>query len=300
MAAIVSGVQVATAGPASAGIDKVNAKYADRVVDRGFITMFDRLPDAATKDYWYPRVVEKRSAAWFVQAMMAGAEYQRRLGGLSDAAFISRLYSNATDKPATVDEVTMWSVALRQRTHTRASMITWFIENRFTYVLTRPNRAVSCSRYTRGGPIVPLCSASSAGDQRGVTTINVRGTNIYVNQAWMVEVSSFISAGRQAGFDLQATRTDDVPWWMISPGSWRSWDDQLWLYQHGYPANPPGKSMHEWALAIDFDCNGKYITDVKSCWSWARSNGPKFHLKIFKGVSDINASEAWHFSTNAL
>jgi hypothetical protein len=146
---------------------------------------------------------------------------------------------------------------------------------------------VRCAHYNRGGSVHPLCSAGTKGTIGDVAVEKVPGTNVVVNRAWTANVSAFFGAGRAAGFTLQA-------WDVAGPGygSFRSNAMQLDLRRRGYPANPPGLSMHEWGLAIDLSCNGVKFTEAPAaCRDWVRANAGRF------GIGNL-PSEPWHWSTN--
>jgi hypothetical protein len=155
-----------------------------------------------------------------------------------------------------------------------------------------PSRAASksttvrCAQYNRGGSVHPLCSARTKGAIGDVAVEKVPGTNVVVNRAWTANVSAFFAAGRAAGFTLQAFDVAGPGY-----GSFRSNAMQLDLRRRGYPANPPGLSMHEWGLAIDLSCNGVKFTEAPAaCRDWVRANAGRF------GIQNL-PSEPWHWST---
>ncbi|HKA82997.1 MAG TPA: D-alanyl-D-alanine carboxypeptidase family protein [Acidimicrobiales bacterium] len=58
------------------------------------------------------------------------------------------------------------------------------------------------------------------------------------------------------------------------------------------PTAPPGSSMHEQGLAIDFTCNGGgTVSSGDECWNWLQANATGFGLYNLP-------SEPWHWSTN--
>ncbi|HSH59515.1 MAG TPA: M15 family metallopeptidase [Acidimicrobiales bacterium] len=154
---------------------------------------------------------------------------------------------------------------------------------------TAPKKAevVRCAQYSRGGSVHPLCSGGSKGTMGDVVVERVPGTNVVVNRAWTANVAAFFGAARAAGFTLQA-------WDVAGPGygSFRSAEMQRDLRRWGYPANPPGLSMHEWGLAIDLSCNGaKFKEAPAACRDWVRASAGKF------GIQNL-PSEPWHWSSN--
>ncbi|MCU1496321.1 MAG: hypothetical protein JWM47_274 [Acidimicrobiales bacterium] len=291
---------VTCSGTASASVDvSASTLYADRAVARGFVALYGRHPSTASRAYWYPRLVETPDAVWFALLLMDTQEYRGGLGRSSDAAFVRQIYVRGARREPTASEQGLWEAAFRNGSQNRATMTGWAIETQFGPRLVRPPATVPCSTFDRGG-VAPRCERAGAGTQRDVSILRIPGTNIYVNRAWYQEVTGLLARAEQAGYQLGATRDPAVPAWMLSPGSWRSWDDQQWLYDHGYPANRPGKSMHEWGLAIDVACNGLSIVENRPCWDWVRANGPAFHIRLFAKVVAITSSEAWHFSSNGL
>ncbi len=287
-------------GVSSAGVDYGAHSYTDRVVDRTYVTLFNRHVDTKARDYWYPRAMERADAKWFAEAVMNSDEYKRGLGRLSNTDFINTIYKRAAYRSATSNEQTLWQTSLKNGSQTRAGIVAWTTENLHTYKLTRPVAVSSCSQYNRGGGVTPLCDRGSAGHQKNVSIVRIPNTEIYVNRAWYYEVDTFVKLAKSKGYNLSVERDGGTPSWMLSPGSWRSWDEQKWLYDNGYPANPPGKSMHEWGLALDLDCNGKPIHEHRACWDWVRANGGKYNIRNFYTVSKPTQSEAWHFSSNGL
>jgi LAS superfamily LD-carboxypeptidase LdcB len=58
------------------------------------------------------------------------------------------------------------------------------------------------------------------------------------------------------------------------------------------PTAPPGQSMHEQGLAIDFTNNGSLINSHSDpAWQWLSANAGRFGLRNLP-------SEPWHWSTN--
>ncbi|CAN5414205.1 hypothetical protein BH10ACT1_BH10ACT1_43360 [soil metagenome] len=283
--------------PAGAALDRTaSASYAGTAVDRGFLAVYGRRPSAASKAYWHPRLVESPDAMAFSMFLMDTAEYRAGLGQLAGSAFVDAVYRHVRGSGATPNEQALWQAGFRNRSQNRVTMFAWAIENQFGPKLVRPVAAVDCSAF-RGGGLPAKCERGGAGTQRQVSILQVRGTNIYVNRVWYQEVDAFVALARTKGWDLQAERDPGTPSWMLSPGSWRSWDEQQWLYDHGYPANPPGRSMHEWGLALDLTCNGVRIPDARACWDWVRANGAPYKVIQFRGAGSPSHPEAPHFST---
>lgn len=59
------------------------------------------------------------------------------------------------------------------------------------------------------------------------------------------------------------------------------------------PTEPPGSSLHNEGLAVDFNCRGYGTIESSPCLPWLDKNGYRYHLK----KHDI---EAWHWSTTGL
>lgn len=116
----------------------------------------------------------------------------------------------------------------------------------------------------------------------------VPGTNVTVNRSWVPAVTAFITAGRMAGFDIQAWDGGGRGY-----GSFRTAAMQRSLRRRGLPANPVGTSMHEWGLAIDLACNGRRFLDPAngSCADWVRANAGNVGIYV-------HPNEPWHWSTN--
>lgn len=290
--------------PTGAGYDRRAQPYAVATVERGYRTVLGRAATTAERDRWIPRLVELGDATWLVTALVDGAEYRQGLGALGDTDWVDRAYRNATGAAPTADETSLWTAFLRSG-GTRVAVLAWLVDSRPLPPLARPAAVEGCARFDRGGPR-PACVQGGDGSQRAVAITLVPGTNIYVNRAWVASFTSFVRAARRQGFDLQGERDPNVPTWMLAPGSWRSWDDQQWLYTHidpstgrRYPANPPGRSMHEWGQAVDLTCNGGKLQEVPPCWRWVKANGPAHGVFLFHSVDDPTDSEAWHVSSNA-
>jgi len=297
LVAVVGTPLAGPASPAGASIDRTaSARYADQVVPRGFATVLGRPPSAASRAYWLPRVLEAPNADAFAFALMGTDEYRTGAGRLGNAAVVDQGYRRAAGRPATAGEVAIWLAGFANRSQNRATFFGWLVDHQFGAALTRPKAVVDCAGF-HGGGLPAKCEAGSRGTQRDVSILLVPGTNIYVNRVWYQEVDALVRAARAKGWDLQAERDPTVPSWMLSPGSWRSWDEQQWLYDHGFPANPPGRSLHEWGLAVDLTCNGVQAQKLRPCWDWLRQVGPGLHVHLFRGVTSPAQSEAWHFST---
>ena len=139
-----------------------------------------------------------------------------------------------------------------------------------------------------GGANLPSMSSAP------VPVINVGG--IVVNVAIAPQIGALLMAFASTGHRLTG-------------GGYRSGEQQIALRiahcgsdpysiylkpssQCSPPTAPPGRSMHEVGLAIDFDCDGALISDHSNfCFMWLAVNGAKFGLQNLP-------SEPWHWSTN--
>jgi LAS superfamily LD-carboxypeptidase LdcB len=125
-----------------------------------------------------------------------------------------------------------------------------------------------------------------------VTRVN----GIWVNKSIAGRVQSLVNAAARAGFQL-------------SGGGYRDPNEQIRfrtancgptyydIYQKPAskcipPTAPPGLSMHEQGLAIDFTVNGSLISKrTNPAWVWLSKNAAKY------GFYNL-PSEPWHWSTN--
>lgn len=286
----------------SAGVDPAAHPFATTAVTRAHRAAFGRAPTGTERARWTPGIVATGRARPMVVALLATAEHRNGIGALADSAFVEAVYRNAGGRAPTADERRLWGSALTAPSG-RVDLVT-FMAEQGPGAAAPPQPTVACSRFDRGGT-VPACVRDGSGDQRAVAIVKVPGTNLYVNRAWYPNVLGFVNAARAAGYTLTGETDPSVPSWMLSPGSWRSWDDQQWLSTHvdpstgkPYPANPPGRSMHEWGLALDLMCNGTRIDKVRACWDWVRANGPTHGVRMFSTVTAPTQSEAWHVSSN--
>lgn len=266
--------------------------YAHAVAVRSFPTVLGR-PTGGGIAAWSAVVLEHPDAEWIATALIRSEEYRNGPGLWSDEAFIDQAYRQGYARSPTDEELLVWTTLLVDGPSARARFAGWVIETGFGVPLVRPS-GVACAGYDRGG-LAPHCTPGADGSPRTVLVQTIPGSNIITNVAWSRQVQSLVVAARSAGFTLGAHQDPKVPY---PAGSWRSYEAQNWLYTHGYPANPPGRSMHEWGLAIDFSCDGASIVDRPACWNWVRANGPAFGVIGFATATRISSREAWHFSSN--
>ncbi len=115
-----------------------------------------------------------------------------------------------------------------------------------------------------------------------MVVVPVPGTTTKVNLALLPRIRTFYDAARRAGFAVDAN----------GPlGSARTRAEQQYLYDNGYPANPPGTSQHEWGLAIDVACDGRSWSQTSpECRRWVVDHAGTYGLRVLP-------SEAWHYSS---
>lgn len=133
------------------------------------------------------------------------------------------------------------------------------------------------------------------------------GSDIWVNASWSPTISAMFAEARAAGIDVRG-------------GAWRDPATQVRLYRDNCgngarrcnpPTAPPGTSMHEYGLAIDFS----HITEtcgvargIRTCpqsatYRWLVDNavesrdGPTAATARYRDVIKLS-SEAWHWSFN--
>lgn len=296
-----AGVTVINPKPTVAA-DAATLHYADRVVARGYLTLLNRTPEKSGYNYWYYVLANNPDPDVFVRSVLNSTEYRRStLGNSSNNTYINTLYQRSMKRAANANELLWWNTALSNGSASRTSIAVHVIENGFTYTITQPSRYIPCAQFPYKNDVIqPLCRRGSTGSTASVVVKQVPGSNIWVNEAWYTNANNLRQAALRSGFNLQAYRSPSVPSWMVSPGSWRSYSEQKWLYDNGWPANPPGRSMHEWGLAIDFSCNGsKAVNHNRACWDWLRANGKRYGVHNFYSVSQPYHSESWHFSSNS-
>lgn len=268
--------------------------YAHAVAVRSFPTVLGR-PTGGGVPAWTAVVVEHPDAEWIASALIGSEEYRNGPGRWSDEAFIDQAYRQGYARGPTQQEMALWKSVLTAGPVGRAQFAGWMIDGGFGVPLVRPS-GVTCAGYDRGG-LAPQCTPGADGSPRTVLVQTIPGTNIITNVAWSRQVQRMVEAARAAGFNIGAHQGPGVPY---PAGSWRSYEAQNWLYTHGYPANPPGRSMHEWGLAIDVECNGSSIVNRPSCWNWLRAYGPAYGVFGFSKATTISSREGWHFSSNGL
>jgi hypothetical protein len=142
--------------------------------------------------------------------------------------------------------------------------------------------------------ITPMGGGNSSMGSTVVPVINVGG--IVVNAAIAPQVGALLMAFASTGHKLSGggyrSAAQQIALRIAHCGS-----DPYSIYlkpssQCSPPTAPPGRSMHEVGLAIDFDCDGALISSHSNfCFMWLSVNGAKFGLQNLP-------SEPWHWSTN--
>ena len=129
-----------------------------------------------------------------------------------------------------------------------------------------------------------------------VDVVRVGNTPLWVARSIAVQVKGLVDAAAASGI-------------ILSGGAYRNMAAQIELrkahcgtsdyaiYQMPAsqchpPTAPPGRSMHELGLAIDFTCSGTLISNrASTCYVWLAAHASDFGLKNLP-------SEPWHWSTN--
>jgi hypothetical protein len=142
--------------------------------------------------------------------------------------------------------------------------------------------------------IMPSGGGSSSMGATTVPVINVGG--IVVNAAIAPQVGALLMAFAGTGHTLTGggyrSAAQQIALRIAHCGS-----DPYSIYlkpssQCSPPTAPPGRSMHEVGLAIDFDCDGALISNHSNfCFLWLSANAARFGLQNLP-------SEPWHWSTN--
>jgi hypothetical protein len=136
-----------------------------------------------------------------------------------------------------------------------------------------------------GGPNSPLAP---------VPIVNVGGFNVNVAIAPQMQalLTAFAATGHHLGGGAYRSAQQQIALRIAHCGS-----DPYSIYQKpssqcSPPTAPPGRSMHEVGLAIDFQCDGALISSHDNfCFQWLSLNGATFGLQNLP-------SEPWHWSTN--
>ena len=109
------------------------------------------------------------------------------------------------------------------------------------------------------------------------------------------QVSALLKAASAAGFNLGGGGYRD-PSSQIALRKAHCGTSDYAIYQMPAsqchpPTAPPGSSMHEQGLAIDFTNNGKLLARGDAAFAWMQGNAGSFGLRNLP-------SEPWHWSTN--
>jgi peptidoglycan hydrolase CwlO-like protein len=149
----------------------------------------------------------------------------------------------------------------------------------------------------RAAELARKAAASSAGRRSsggsGRTTYNGDLATVSCKTGSSITVDSSIASNVQS---LLNASPDDIA---LCGWGWRSsaQQEQLW-YEHNcdvqctVPTAPPGSSMHERGLAIDFTSGGQTIQSRSSpAFEWLSANASSYGLYNLP-------SEPWHWSTN--
>ncbi len=140
-----------------------------------------------------------------------------------------------------------------------------------------------------GGP-----SFGSINSTPTVQIVNVGGFNVNVAIAPQLTalLAAFSTTGHKLGGGAYRSSQQQIALRIAHCGSDPYSIYQMPSSQCSPPTAPPGRSMHEVGLAIDFQCDGALISNHSNfCFMWLAINGAKFGLQNLP-------SEPWHWSTN--
>lgn len=282
-----AGVFGTNLAPATSQAAAVRQTDADAVVTCAYRTLLNREPDQAGRAYWTNQFrTSGNNISQLATRMSSSREGQYKAYVTPYDMFVRRTFYNCLGRTASTADRANWGDARISSALTRANIFAIIIAGNGK-PLAFPS---TCKNFAfTGDRLKPHCRANTAGNTADVSVTKLAGTNITVNSAWANNVKDVRAAAARAGFNLQAHQDAGAP---AGAGSYRSPGIQAWLKQHGYPAAAPGRSMHEWGLAIDFDCNGRSLSANSACLNWMRANAPRYGLYELRG-------EAWHWSSNA-
>lgn len=307
-----TGIIGSTLKPLETDAKAMNAKDSRAVVVCAYKGFLNRSPDRAGLSYWMERYSSREKLNYNATKLGAsfygskeGQKYENLIGF---DKFLQRTYLSCLKRNATSNEVKIWSN--KHLTGMSRAEIFGFIVAAGDKPWTFP---APCKAYNRGGTVTPLCAYGTKGTQYNVSVVNVTGSNIRVNAAWASTITNFRNAALKKGYNLQAYKDpSNLPNCIADKvnfnNSYRSMADQDCLYRTlpKGQANPAGRSMHEWGLAIDFSCNrtnkptntAASIKKDVDCWTWVKNNAPRYGIYMHYSASGIGSREAHHFSPN--
>jgi peptidoglycan hydrolase CwlO-like protein len=151
------------------------------------------------------------------------------------------------------------------------------------------------AQQARAAELARKAAAASGGSRRGSGRVTYNGTlaTVSCKTGGSITVDSSIASNVQS---LLNASPDDIA---LCGWGWRSSQQQqeLWDAHHcdtgcSVPTAPPGSSMHERGLAIDFTTHGQTIPSHSSpAFQWLSANASSYGLYNLP-------SEPWHWSTN--
>jgi len=257
------------------------AAHIDDVITRSYRTVFGRAPNRGARADWTDRLAARPYHQWLVAMLMDTPEYARGLGARGTDDFLTHAYLNARGRGPDSAARAWWRTRIASGARSRLDLLVHLVEN-VGPPIDDPAPPVPCRHYSGGGPVVPRCRPGSPGTTRDAVFVPVPGTNTTVNIALLPRMWAFLDAAHRAGVPVDANGYY---------GSARTWEMQNYLYTHGYPASPPGRSMHEWGLALDIACAGRsWSASSGWCRQWVQDNAATYGFAV-------HAREAWHWST---
>jgi len=96
---------------------------------RLYLSVFDRVPDAAGFDYWSERLDMGMSYQQVADQFLGSAEFQRDYAGADDAAFVSRLYDNILSREGDQEGLGWWTEQLESGDYSRQDVVLGFVQS---------------------------------------------------------------------------------------------------------------------------------------------------------------------------
>jgi len=173
-------------------------------------------------------------------------------------------------------------------------------QNRLASQLAAQQRASAAAKaaLAKAGKSVSGAPASSKpapvfATSGGSGIVNVQGIQIAASIA--TNLGNLLDAARAAGFSLSGGGYRD-PAAQIAVRRNNCGSSDYAIYQAPAsscrpPTAPPGTSMHERGLAVDFSVNGHTVSRSDGAFAWLKANAANY------GFYNL-PSESWHWSTN--
>lgn len=98
-------------------------------ITRLYLAYFGRMPDLAGSRYWAGRHRWGTRLAAISQHFAGSTEFRRRTGGLSDEAFVRRIYTDVLGRSPDPDGLRYWTARLRSGAASRGAVMVQFSES---------------------------------------------------------------------------------------------------------------------------------------------------------------------------